>query len=112
MLLEKTANRLKLLIKLIKRKDVDTLINACDAGAERIWERNKAEAIKIKCQGKPGIVSEESKPAKETCPLLYDLTSLQEILQLDRRLQENVWLLDRKALFPHHLIFLAQVKLE
>ena len=48
-----------------------------EARAERIWERNKAEAIKIKCQGKPGIVSEESKPAKETCPLLYDLTSLQ-----------------------------------
>ncbi|AKH38371.1 MULTISPECIES: DNA topoisomerase III [Nitrosomonas] len=48
-----------------------------EARAERIWEKNKAEAIKIKCQGKPGIVSEESKPAKETCPLLYDLTSLQ-----------------------------------
>ncbi|SFM31685.1 DNA topoisomerase III [Nitrosomonas communis] len=48
-----------------------------EARAERIWEKNKAEAIKTKCQGKPGIVSEESKPAKETCPLLYDLTSLQ-----------------------------------
>jgi DNA topoisomerase-3 len=32
--IEKTATRLKLLIKLIKRKDVDTLINACDAGRE------------------------------------------------------------------------------
>jgi DNA topoisomerase-3 len=48
-----------------------------EARAERVWEKNKAEAIKTKCQGKPGIVSEESKPAKETCPLLYDLTSLQ-----------------------------------
>ncbi|PTN09436.1 DNA topoisomerase III [Nitrosomonas aestuarii] len=45
--------------------------------AERIWERDKAESIRIKCQGKPGIISEESKPSKETCPLLYDLTSLQ-----------------------------------
>src|SRR5579871_6363667 len=29
--LEKSEPRLKLLVKLIKRKDVDTLVNACDA---------------------------------------------------------------------------------
>ncbi len=32
--IEKTEDRLKLLVKLIKRKDVDGLINACDAGRE------------------------------------------------------------------------------
>ncbi len=32
--IEKTEDRLKLLAKLIKRKDVDGLINACDAGRE------------------------------------------------------------------------------
>src|SRR5215510_8080652 len=32
--IEKTNTRLKLLTKLIKRKDVDCLINACDAGRE------------------------------------------------------------------------------
>src|SRR6202521_3393719 len=32
--LEKTESRLKLLLKLIKRKDVESLINACDAGRE------------------------------------------------------------------------------
>ncbi len=32
--IEKTEARLKLLLKLIKRKDVDALINACDAGRE------------------------------------------------------------------------------
>ena len=32
--IEKTSARLKLLSKLIKRKDIDTLINACDAGRE------------------------------------------------------------------------------
>src|SRR5215216_6566710 len=32
--IEKTESRLKLLTKLIKRKDVETLINACDAGRE------------------------------------------------------------------------------
>ena len=32
--IEKTSDRLKLLTRLIKRKDVDRLINACDAGRE------------------------------------------------------------------------------
>src|SRR6185436_14755449 len=32
--IEKNENRLKLLSRLIKRKDVDALINACDAGRE------------------------------------------------------------------------------
>lgn len=45
--------------------------------AERLWESGRAEAIRTRCQGKPGSVTEESKPATEVCPLLYDLTSLQ-----------------------------------
>src|SRR5262249_59941425 len=32
--IEKSESRLKLLVKLIKRKDVDAMINACDAGRE------------------------------------------------------------------------------
>ncbi len=44
---------------------------------ERLWKLGQAEVIRDKCQGQPGIVSEESKPSKEICPLLYDLTSLQ-----------------------------------
>src|SRR5512141_1742817 len=32
--IDKSASRLRLLLKLIKRPDVDTLINACDAGRE------------------------------------------------------------------------------
>lgn len=32
--IEKNENRLKVLARLIKRKDVDTLVNACDAGRE------------------------------------------------------------------------------
>ncbi|MBV6446417.1 MAG: DNA topoisomerase 3 [Nitrosomonas sp.] len=50
---------------------------AQEAKPERLWEQKQAEAIRDKCQGKPGQVSEESKPSKEICPLLYDLTSLQ-----------------------------------
>jgi DNA topoisomerase-3 len=45
--------------------------------AERIWDKAAAEALRGKCLGKPGIVTEESKPTTSMSPLLYDLTSLQ-----------------------------------
>jgi DNA topoisomerase-3 len=45
--------------------------------AERVWDKAKAEEIRRKCLGKPGIVTEESKPTTSMSPLLYDLTSLQ-----------------------------------
>jgi DNA topoisomerase-3 len=48
-----------------------------DLKAERLWERARAEAISAKCLGKPGKVTEESKPSTQLSPLLYDLTSLQ-----------------------------------
>jgi DNA topoisomerase-3 len=48
-----------------------------DLKPERIWERQKAEALRDKCLGKPGSVTEESKPTTQLSPLLYDLTSLQ-----------------------------------
>src|SRR5213079_2179205 len=41
------------------------------------WDLKSAEAIRDKCLGKPGIVTEESKPSSQLSPLLYDLTSLQ-----------------------------------
>jgi len=44
---------------------------------ERVWDQARAEAIRAKCLGKPGIVTEESKPTTSLSPLLYDLTSLQ-----------------------------------
>ncbi len=44
---------------------------------ERVWDKSQAEAVKEKCLGKPGIVTEESKPSTSLSPLLYDLTSLQ-----------------------------------
>ncbi len=45
--------------------------------AERLWEEARARAIAAACAGKPGIVTEESKPTTQSPPLLYDLTSLQ-----------------------------------
>ena len=54
------------------KKDADTELKA-----ERVWEVAKAEAIRDKCLGKPGTVTEESKPTTSLSPLLYDLTTLQ-----------------------------------
>ena len=51
--------------------------NEDDARAERIWNRAQADAIKAKCEGKPGIITEEKKPTTQVSPLLYDLTTLQ-----------------------------------
>lgn len=48
-----------------------------DLKPERFWDRAAAEAIRTKCLGKPGIVTEETKPSTQLSPLLYDLTSLQ-----------------------------------
>ena len=48
-----------------------------DLKPERLWDREKAETLKAKCLGKPGVVTEESKPSTQLSPLLYDLTSLQ-----------------------------------
>ncbi len=48
-----------------------------DLRAERLWDAARAEAIRAKCLGQPGVVTEESKPTTQAPPLLYDLTSLQ-----------------------------------
>ncbi len=48
-----------------------------DLRAERLWDAKRAEAIKAKCEGKPGEIEEESKPSTQASPLLFDLTSLQ-----------------------------------
>ena len=45
--------------------------------AERIWNREQADAIQARCQGKPGIVEQKTRPTKQAVPQLYDLTSLQ-----------------------------------
>lgn len=47
------------------------------ARADRLWEEKRAEAIRVATEGKPGIVSEETKPENRLSPLLFDLTSLQ-----------------------------------
>ncbi|MEP7275552.1 MAG: DNA topoisomerase III, partial [Betaproteobacteria bacterium] len=55
-----------------RKKDDDP-----DLRADRIWGEADARALAAKCSGKPGVVTEESKPTTQISPLLYDLTSLQ-----------------------------------
>ena len=43
----------------------------------RLWSRDKAEEIAQACEGRPGIVTEESRPSTQASPALFDLTSLQ-----------------------------------
>ena len=60
-----------------RRQDAGGTLDADQLKPERIWDKSRAEAIREKCLGKPGIVAEESKPSTSLSPLLYDLTSLQ-----------------------------------
>jgi DNA topoisomerase-3 len=55
----------------------DSKSEDADVKAERLWDRARADAIRAKCEGKSGVVEEESKPSTQLSPLLYDLTSLQ-----------------------------------
>ncbi|MHB8667064.1 MAG: DNA topoisomerase III [Burkholderiales bacterium] len=48
-----------------------------EARPERLWDAARAEALRRKCEGKPGIATEEAKPTTQISPLLFDLTSLQ-----------------------------------
>jgi DNA topoisomerase III len=43
----------------------------------RLWRETAAKSIEAACRGQIGIVREESKPASQASPLLFDLTSLQ-----------------------------------
>jgi DNA topoisomerase-3 len=45
--------------------------------AERLWSAKEAKAVVAACTGKKGIATEETKPATQLSPLLFDLTSLQ-----------------------------------
>ena len=45
--------------------------------ADRLWDKQRAQAIVDACRGQKGTVTEEAKPSTQASPLLYDLTSLQ-----------------------------------
>lgn len=75
--------------------------DAADKKAERLWDKARAEEIRAKCSGKPGVIEETKKSTTQAAPLLYDLTTLQReangrfglsakrTLQLAQRLYEH-----------------------
>ena len=81
-----------------KKSDAE---DAADKKAERLWDKARAEEIRAKCSGKPGIIEETKKSTTQAAPLLYDLTTLQReangrfglsakrTLQLAQRLYEH-----------------------
>lgn len=82
-----------------EKKDGDA-----DLKAERIWELAKAEAIRGKCLGKPGVITEESKPTTQLSPLLFDLTSLQREANGRFGLPANRTLQIGQALYERHKV--------
>ena len=75
-----------------------------DARPERIWDQARAEAIRAKCAGKPGEVTEESKPSTEAPPLLYDLTSLQREANARFGFSARTTLALAQALYEKHKV--------
>ncbi|MBC8325559.1 MAG: DNA topoisomerase III [Verrucomicrobia subdivision 3 bacterium] len=59
------------------REDFKKDKNDDQTRAERIWTEAEATSVVERCTGKTGIVEEIKKPAKQTPPQLYDLTTLQ-----------------------------------
>jgi DNA topoisomerase-3 len=69
---------------------------------ERFWDKSKAGIIRDRCLGKPGIVTEESKPSTSLSPLLYDLTSLQRDANSRFGLSASRTLQLAQALYERH----------
>ena len=75
-----------------------------DARAERLWVEASARAIVAKCEGKPGTVTEETKPSTQAAPLLYDLTSLQREANGRFGLSARTTLSLAQALYEKHKV--------
>ncbi len=75
-----------------------------DARAERLWIEASARAIVDKCEGKPGTVTEETKPSTQAAPLLYDLTSLQREANGRFGLSARTTLSLAQALYEKHKV--------
>ncbi|HTD87858.1 MAG TPA: DNA topoisomerase III [Candidatus Binatia bacterium] len=75
-----------------------------DLKAERLWDQAKAEAIRAKCEGKTGVVTEESKPTTSLPPTLYDLTSLQRDANSRFGFSASTTLKIAQALYEKHKV--------
>ncbi|MFN0161050.1 MAG: DNA topoisomerase III [Burkholderiales bacterium] len=74
------------------------------ARAERLWTRERAEAIVAACSGRRGEVVEETKPTTQSSPLLFDLTSLQREVNGRFGLSARNTLAVAQALYERHKV--------
>jgi DNA topoisomerase III len=71
---------------------------------ERIWSAAHAAAIVDACRGKTGIATEETKPATQLSPLLFDLTSLQREANARFGFPARMTLALAQALYERHKV--------
>lgn len=72
---------------------------------DRIWDQAAAEAVLTECQGNPpAVVREEKKPATQTAPRLYDLTTLQREANSRFGLSARRTLQIAQALYERHKV--------
>jgi DNA topoisomerase-3 len=71
---------------------------------ERLWRAVQAEAIVAACRGKQGTASEETKPASQLSPLLFDLTSLQREANARFGFPARMTLSLAQALYERHKV--------
>ena len=72
--------------------------------AERIWDKDKAQAIAAACEGKAGVVTEETKPSSQSAPQLFDLTSLQREANARFGFSARATLSLAQALYERHKV--------
>src|SRR5688572_24946380 len=72
--------------------------------AERLWDQKSAQAIRDRCDGKPGEVTEESKPTTQLSALLFDLTSLQRTANGRFGFSARMTLSIAQALYEKHKV--------
>ena len=78
--------------------------NDAEARAERLWERGAAEAIVAACEGKTATVTDESRPATQLSPALFDLTSLQREANSRFGFSARTTLAIAQALYERHKV--------
>jgi DNA topoisomerase III len=81
------------------RKDDDP-----ERKAERLWGSADAERIADACRGRKGQVSEETRPATQASPLLFDLTSLQREANSRFGFSAKTTLALAQALYERHKV--------
>jgi DNA topoisomerase-3 len=73
--------------------------------ADRIWEKELADAVVAACQGQPvAVVSEEKKSSSQASPRLYDLTTLQREANNRFGLSARRTLQIAQALYERHKV--------